>query len=116
MVVLHTLAFASAALFANSAACAEVTTTVLLENDKVKVFEHRFQPGDENHNVPRNARVLRAMNAGTLQRIYPDGKTQNVEWKAGEVKFNPAIVGTGPQYTTKNVGQSELVLYLVEIK
>ncbi len=32
------------------------------------------------------------------------------------LRFNPAVVGEGPQYTTKNAGKSDLVLYLVVLK
>ena len=87
-----------------------------LENDKVTVLEFRYAPGAENPSVPRNARVVRALTSGTLMRTYPDGKTENVEWNAGEAKYFPAVVGAVPQYTTRNVGKTELVLYLVVLK
>jgi hypothetical protein len=91
-------------------------TKVLLSNERVEVTETRYKPGAENSNVPRAARVIRALTSGTLQRIYPDGRKENLEWKAGEVRFNPALEGATPQYTTKNVGKSELVLYSVRLK
>jgi hypothetical protein len=47
---------------------AKVMTTKVLENDRVLVIENRFAPGAENANVPRNARVVRALTSGTLQR------------------------------------------------
>ena len=94
----------------------QATQNVLLENAKVIVREIRYKPDDLNTNVPRNGRVVRALTSGTLMRTYPDGKTQNVEFKAGDVRFNEPVVGAGPQYTTKNVGKSELVLYIVELK
>lgn len=98
------------------AATPQVTTKMLLENEKVRVFELHFKPGDENPNVPRNARVVRALKAGTLLRTYPEGKTEKIEFKTGDVRFNPPVVGAGPQYTVRNVGKSELVLYIVELK
>jgi hypothetical protein len=88
----------------------------LIENDKVVVIETRYAPGAENSSVPRDARVVRALTTGTLVRSYPDGKTEKVEWKAGEAKYFPALAGAVPQYTTKNVGKTELVLYLVVLK
>jgi hypothetical protein len=91
-------------------------TKVLLSNDRVEVTETRYKPGAENSNVPRAARVVRALTSGTLQRTYPDGKKENLEWKAGEVRFNPAAEGAAPQYTTKNVGKTELVLYSVRLR
>jgi hypothetical protein len=101
---------------ASAAKAGSATTKVLFENDKVRAQEITYKPGDENTSVPRDARVVRALTAGTLLRTYPDGKTEKAEWKAGEVRFNDAVSGPSPQYTTKNVGKSELVLYLVILK
>jgi hypothetical protein len=95
---------------------AKVMTTKVLENDRVLVIENRFAPGAENANVPRNARVVRALTSGTLQRTYPDGKVEKVEWKAGDTQFLPAAGKDAPQYVTKNIGNTELVLYLVVLK
>ncbi len=99
---------------AASAEKGKATTTVLLENDKVRVLEFRYKPGDENTAVPSaQFRVVRALKGGTLMRIYDDGRTENVVWKTGEVRMNePSKVG----YKAKNVGKTELVLYLVVLK
>jgi hypothetical protein len=88
----------------------------LFENDIVRAQEVTYKPGDENKNVSRFNRVVRAMTAGTLQRTWPDGKIDKVELKVGDVIFNPGITGTASQYTAKNVGKSDLVLYVVQIK
>jgi hypothetical protein len=117
-------AFLIGGIFVNSvvaqekakAAKSQATTKVLLENEKVRVTEVHFKPGAENPNVPRNARVVRALKGGTLLRTHPDGKTDKVEYKTGDVRFNPPVVGATPQYTAKNVGKSEIVLYIVELK
>ena len=45
-------------------------------------------------------------------RTYADGKTEKVEWKTGEVR----IQGPTGQYTTKNVGKSDIALYVVVLK
>ena len=88
----------------------KVAMTELAENDKARAFEVRYKPGDENPTIPSSShRVVRALNGGTLMRTYADGKTEKVEWKTGETR----IVGPAPQYTTKNVGKSEIVLYVV---
>ena len=85
---------------------------VLVENDKVKVVENRWAPGAESENVARSNRVVRALKGGTLQRIYPDGKKVDVTWKDGEVKFQEK----SDPYVVKNVGKSEVVLYVVFLK
>ncbi len=108
-----TAAFMAAAQ-GNAAPKAELKT--LVDNDKVRVIELHYKPGAENANVPRDARVVRALTSGTLQRIYADGKKEDVKWKAGEARFYAAATADAPQYTTKNVGKSELALYLVILK
>jgi hypothetical protein len=88
-------------------------TTVLAENDKVRAWETRYKPGDENTAPPSSAwRVIRPLKGGTLLWTYGDGKTEKKEWKTGEVQ----IVGPGPQFTSKNIGKSEIVLYVVMVK
>ena len=85
---------------------------VLLENDKVRVTESRWVPGATSDSAKRGARVVRALKGGTLQRIYPDGKTELSTYKTDEVKFFEA---DGP-YGLKNTGKSEIVLYSVTLK
>lgn len=89
------------------------TITVLAENDKVKAFTVEYKPGDENKTIANaSTRVVRALKGGTLMRTYADGKTEKAEWKTGETKIRGA---EGP-YTAKNVGKSEVMLYVVQVK
>jgi len=63
------------------------TGTVFVENDRVKVYEGRFKPGGKSPRMPnRPARVEFAITDGHMRHYYPDGKTEEVMWKAGEVK------------------------------
>ena len=88
--------------------------TVLAENDKARVFEVQYKPGEENKAVPSSSlRVVRALKGGTLMRTYADGKTQNVEWKTGEARF---VEPDKTAYTTKNTGKSDIHLYVVVLK
>ncbi|HXS52678.1 MAG TPA: hypothetical protein VN782_09120 [Usitatibacter sp.] len=109
------LALGFAASAADEAA-PKVDMKTILENDKVLVIENHFKPGAENESVPLGPRVVRALTSGTLERHYPDGKKERIEFKAGEVRFNPAARADTKQYTTKNIGDNELVLYLVILK
>ena len=85
----------------------------LAENDKVRAQEVTYKPGDENTTVPSSStRVVRALKGGTLQRTYPDGKTEKTEWKTGQVR----ISAPSGQYTTKNIGKSDIVLFVVQLK
>ena len=88
--------------------------TVLADNDKTRVFEVQFKPGDENKAVPSSSfRVVRALKGGTLTRTYADGKTEKVEYKTDEVRLNePSKVA----YTAKNIGKTDIELYVVVLK
>jgi len=95
------------------AAKATATGKVLLESDKVRVYEVTYKPGAENTSVPSSSsRVVRALKGGTIQRIYSDGKKENVTYKAGQVRLNEP----GPGYTAKNIGKTQIVLYVVQVK
>lgn len=85
---------------------------VLFDNDKVRVVEATFKPGDEAANVARPFRVVRALKGGTIQRTWADGKTDKITWKTGEVK---ALEPDKP-YSPKNVGKTDVVFYIVQVK
>lgn len=85
---------------------------VLLENDKVRATETSWTPGATGPSAALPARVLRALSGGTLTRIYPDGKTESIVWKTGEVKYFDAT----PEYAVKNTGKTKVVLYGVRPK
>ena len=90
------------------------TRKVLMDNDKVQVFEVQYKPGDDNKSIPSSSyRVLRALKGGTLKRTYADGKTQDVEYKTGEVRFNEP---DKTAFTSKNVGKTDIELYIVVLK
>src|SRR6266446_4544984 len=90
----------------------KATVNVLLENDAVRVYEASIPVGAEAANVPRSYRIGRAFQGATVQRIYADGKTETVQWKAGEVK----ALGPDRQYKPKNIGKTDFLIYVVEIK
>lgn len=84
---------------------------MIFENDKVRVFETRFKSGESTPSRERPARVVRALTDGHMQRTYPDGRTEKVEWKTGDTKWFPK-----ESFGNKNVGKSEVVLFVVEPK
>ena len=90
----------------------QVVLKVLHEDDKVRVGEITYKPGNEGLNVARPFRILRALKGGTLQRTYPDGKTDKLTFKTGEVK----VLQPSPPYIPKNIGKSDVVLYVVIVK
>ena len=90
----------------------KATTKILLENDKVQVYETTFKPGDEGTNVERPYRIIRVLTGGTLLRTYPDGKTEKIVEKTGEARES----GPDPIYTPKNIGKTTIHVYVVALK
>jgi hypothetical protein len=97
---------------AASAKKGEPIQKVFLDNERVRVFEVTFRPGDAGASVERPLRVIRVLKGGTLTLIYPDGKKEKLDWKTGEVKVREA----SPVYSPKNEGKSDVVLYVVNVK
>ena len=89
------------------------TLKMLLENDKVRVYEVTYKPGDVNTGVVSTAtRVVRPLKGGTLELAYADGKKETVVRKVGE----PYVLVPGPAYTSKNIGKTVVQLYVVQLK
>ncbi len=88
---------------------AKASIKVLLENDKVQVYEAHIPVGAEAANIARPYRIGRALTNGTIQRIYADGKKETVQWKAGEVKE----LGPDTQYIPRNIGKIDFRIYVV---
>ena len=109
-------AFATSAMAQDKAAKAEKgkpVMTVLAENEKVKVWELSYKPGDTNASPPASAtRVIRVLKGGEQLWTFEDGKTQKNVYKTGEVR----VLGPGPKFTSKNVGKTDILLYVVMVK
>jgi hypothetical protein len=86
---------------------------VFSEDDRVRVTETTFKPGDVGPNVMRGFRVTRALKGGMTERTWADGKKEKVEWKTGEVKVQEP---EKQARQTKNVGKTDIVFYTVTIK
>lgn len=93
------------------------TMKVLLDNDKVRAFERTYKPGDMNDEVPSSSyRVNRTLKGGTLERTYADGKKEKLELKTGTVRYLEPTKGAGGKYTVKNIGNTEVVTFVVVLK
>jgi len=84
---------------------------VLVENDKVLVSEVRYKAGSSSGMQERQARVVRALTDGTVEKTLPDGRKETITWKAGQVRFNPKET-----FSQKNTGKTDLLLYVVTLK
>jgi len=85
---------------------------ILVNNDRVRVSESVFKPGEVNPMAKRGYRVTRVLKGSTsVVRTHADGKTEKIEWKEGGVYVSPA-----DNASTKNVGKSEVTIYTVVLK
>jgi hypothetical protein len=92
----------------------KATVKVLLDNDKVRVTENHYRPGDVGEEDRSQYRVNRTLQGGTLERIYPDGKKEKLELKTGQVRFlEPS---KGGNYKVMNVGKTTVINYVVRLK
>lgn len=82
-----------------------------VDNDKVRVYDFAFEPGDVSTSRARPNRVIRYLSGGTFQRTYPDGKTDTIIRKAGEVAYAEAKT-----YEVKNIGKTKITGYVVVLK
>ena len=82
-------------------------TKVLLENDKVRVTESTFKPGDVSR-AERKTRTNYIVKSGTLERTTKDGKKTVYERKAGTAHYLPA-----DSDVVRNVGKTTFVVVTV---
>jgi hypothetical protein len=94
------------------AAAGEVTLKEIEQNDKVRVFEATFKPGDVSPSAKRPMRVIHAIKGGTLERTYEDGKKETVQFKTGETR----IISEERPYAIKNIGNGVVHLLVIAVK
>jgi hypothetical protein len=116
MQVLGTIAIAASLIAAVPAIAQDkskertAATKVLLENDKVRVAQTTFQPGDVSR-AQRRARTSYTVAGGTLERTSKDGKKTVYERKAGEAVWLEA-----DNDVVRNVGKTAVTVVTVQIK
>ena len=96
---------------ADEKAKAETATKVLFENEKFRVVETRAKPGQKNEMKERPDRVIYSFNAGKSRVHYPDGKTEEVEFKAGGVRYRKA-----DKMQSENIGKTETHNLIISTK
>ena len=97
---------------APKAAAGEVTLKEVEQNDKVRVYEATYKPGDVSPSAKRPMRVVHAIKGGTLERTYDDGTKDTVEWKTGDTR----ILSEERPYAVKNIGKGVVHLLVVALK
>jgi quercetin dioxygenase-like cupin family protein len=82
----------------------------IMENDRVRVLDVLFKPGDKAvmHDHPDH--VVYVLNAGKIN-IKSGGKTDVLDLKAGQAMFLKA-----QSHEAQNTGKTDLHLLVVELK
>jgi mannose-6-phosphate isomerase-like protein (cupin superfamily) len=95
-----------------SAAAQKNSSKVILENDRVRVKEAIFVPGDKKPGMHTHeyAHVGVAIDGGTLKFNYPDGKTETLELKSGGAGFRD------PNVTHEAVNLSSKPIKVIEVE
>ena len=101
------LAFAGGVHAQDKAKESPSVTKVLLENDKVRVTESTFKPGDVSR-ADRKTRTNYIVKSGTLERTTKDGKKTVYERKAGTAHYLAA-----DSDVVRNVGKTTFVVVTV---
>jgi beta-alanine degradation protein BauB len=84
---------------------------MVMENDRVRVFEVGFKPGQKAvmHGHPDH--LVYVLADYTLNLMFPDGKSQEVALKTGQAFW----MGAGP-HAAQNIGKTEGHALVVELK
>jgi hypothetical protein len=109
------------ALFAGELATApsnhEIGTSLLLENDHVRVFEVRLEPGERGpfhiHDKPYFWTVV---DAGRGLQRFPDGTSVAHQYAVGETAYTAQSADQPLIHDLENVGETTLRFVTVELK
>lgn len=87
------------------------TVTKLLENERVDVVRMVSRPGDKGAMKERPDRLMHIIQGAKVRFHYPDGKTEDATWKAGDVVYQKA-----DNRQVENIDTKELVYISVHLK
>lgn len=85
--------------------------SLVFENDRVRVMQVTFKPGDKiaMHSHPDH--VTTFVTEGTLRLFYPDGSSKDISGKPGDSVWIPAEA-----HAAENIGTTEVRGIVVELK
>jgi len=84
---------------------------IVMENDRVRVFEVRFKPGQKADMHRHPDHIVYVLADYTLDLMLPDGSSQEVPLRAGQTLW----IGAGP-HAAKNIGTTEGRALVIELK
>ena len=84
---------------------------VKLDNAHVNVLEYMSKPGEKEAMHSHPDILIYVIKGGKLKSTTPDGKSQVIEYKTGDVIWRAALT-----HAIENVGTTEVEALLVEVK
>ena len=85
--------------------------SLVLENERVRVLKYHDKPGDKTSQHAHPDYVVYAESSFRRRLIFPDGRKQEMDVKAGSVNWIKAHVHIG-----ENIGNTNTDVILVELK
>ena len=85
--------------------------SVVLENERVRVLRYHDKPGDKTSQHAHPDYVLYAESSFERRLIFPDGRSQEVQVKAGSVAWMKGHIHIG-----ENIGDTNTDVIIVELK
>lgn len=82
-----------------------------MENDRVRVVDVQFKPGEKTAMHTHPYHVVYVFSDGKLKLTLSKGKTQELELKAGQAFWFNAT-----SHTTENLGETDIHLLVFELK
>ncbi len=84
---------------------------VEFENDQVRTLRISYGPHEKSVMHEHPAGVAIFLNAGKGKFTYPDGKTEELSWHAGQTLWLPAV-----KHQPENLGDTTFEIIQVEFK
>jgi beta-alanine degradation protein BauB len=84
---------------------------VMAENDRVRIVDLHFRPGERDAMHGHTPYVAYFRTAADLKFAFPDGRTGGRELAAGEVLWSPATI-----HQVENAGADDARIWIVELK
>ncbi|MEJ2033399.1 MAG: cytoplasmic protein [Deltaproteobacteria bacterium] len=85
--------------------------SIVLENERVRVLRYHDKPGDRTSQHTHPDYVLYAESSFKRRLIFPDGRKQEVDVKAGSIVFMEGHIHIG-----ENIGNTDTDVIFVELK
>jgi len=85
--------------------------TVLSENAQVRILKVHYGPHEKSvmHSHPPGVAVF--LTDSKARFSFPDGKTEDVNSKAGDARYTPAVT-----HLPENLGDNEMDVIVIELK